>query len=240
MPFELKLENYEGPMDVLLGLIEEKKMEVTQVSLAGVTADFLAYLEKFKANSDTSNYPQLLADFLVVASKLLLIKSKALLPTLELTPDEEVEIRDFEARVKLYQELKHGQQHIKKAWSPTRLMFGREFLMISEVAFYPPNEISLESLHKALSGILEQFAKVMKPTATIRNEILNLKEKIQEIIGRISGQPISFSKLHGGGKRGELVVFFLAILHLIKQQLIDVSQEKHFDEIMIAKKPIVE
>ncbi|MDO8557283.1 MAG: segregation/condensation protein A [Candidatus Jorgensenbacteria bacterium] len=236
MPFELKLENYQGPMDVLLGLIEEKKMEVTQVSLAGVTADFLAYLEKFKANSDTSNYPQLLADFLVVASKLLLIKSKALLPTLELTPDEEVEIRDFEARVKLYQELKKSQQYIKQGWSAMPQMFMREFLASSEVAFYPPKSITPETLHEALRGIVEQFQKIARPTATIRRDIINLKEKIEEIISRLTEKPIMFSKLHSGKAKGELVALFLAILHLVRQQIIDVSQNEHFGEITVAKR----
>ncbi len=246
MPFELKLENYQGPMDVLLGLIEEKKMEVTQVSLAGVTADFLAHLEKIKVGVSSEalakedgiaiNYSQLLADFLVVASKLLLIKSKALLPTLELTPDEETEIRDFEARVKLYQELKKSQQYMKKGWSAMPQMFAREFLASSEIAFYPPKDITPETLHRALSGIVEQFQKIIRPTTTIRRDIINLKEKIEEIISRLIEKPIMFSKLHGGKAKGELVALFLAILHLVKQQIIDVSQNEHFGEITVAKR----
>lgn len=237
MPFELKLENYKGPLDVLLNLIEEKKMEVTQVSLAGVTADFLAYLEKFKAETETAGYSQLLADFLVVASKLLLIKSKALLPSLELTPDEESEIRDFEARVKLYQELKSCGGNIEKAWSAAPQMFAREFMMVREAVFFPPKSISPEIVSSALAALFGQLEKMVKPAGTIQRQIINLKEKIQEVILRLTHEPMLFSKLHGGKeKRGELVAFFLAVLHLVKQQLVDVAQDGHFEEITITKR----
>ena len=79
MNYELTLEAYQGPLDKLLELVEAKKMEVTEISLAEVTADFLDYLKKLEAENVSQT---LLADFLVIASKLIFIKSKILLPSL--------------------------------------------------------------------------------------------------------------------------------------------------------------
>ncbi len=147
MRYELTTEQYNGPLDKLLELIEEKKLEISRVSMAEVTADFLEYLETLKTQTEESEYPHILADFLVVASKLLLIKSKTLLPSLELSSEEEIDLRDFEARLKLYQELKHTQTYIKKDWNPIPFMFAREFLTSSEPIFYPPNLISPQMLY---------------------------------------------------------------------------------------------
>ena len=84
MNYELKTEQFSGPIEKLWELIEEKKLEITELNLAEVTADFLNYLKTIEKVE-----PKLLADFVVIASRLLLIKSKALLPNLELTVEEE-------------------------------------------------------------------------------------------------------------------------------------------------------
>ena len=102
MLYELKLETYQGPLDKLLELVEGKKLEITKISLADVTADFLNFLKKLE--SEGANH-SLIADFLVVASKLILIKSKVLLPALTLSEEEESDIHDLEARLKIYAEL---------------------------------------------------------------------------------------------------------------------------------------
>lgn len=231
----LNLENFNGPLDKLLELIETKKLEITKVSLASVTADFLEYLETLKKESSEEEYPSTLADFLLIASRLLLIKSKALLPSLELTEEEEMDIKDLEERLKLYQELKKTQEYIKQKWDPVPSMFAREFLTSHEVIFYPPSNISSNLMHESLYSLIEQFKKVIRPQETIKTEMINLKEKIEEIVKRITNAPISFKKLSSTGKKGELVVIFLAVLHLVRQQIIDVTQNGHFEEITVAK-----
>ena len=95
MNYEFKTEQFSGPIEKLLELIEEKKMEITELNLADVTADFLKYLEKLESVES-----RLLADFIVVASKLLLIKSKAILPGLPITEEEEKDIKDLGSAVK--------------------------------------------------------------------------------------------------------------------------------------------
>jgi len=80
---DIKLENFSGPLDLLLHLIEEKQMDITTVSLSSVTEQFLAYLQEIDERS-----PEELASFLVVATKLLLLKSQALLPFLQVEEEE--------------------------------------------------------------------------------------------------------------------------------------------------------
>jgi segregation and condensation protein A len=233
MGYQLSLENYQGPLEKLLELIEERELEVTRVNLAQVTGDFFAYIETLRAGGVDD--PQVVADFLVVASKLILIKSKALLPTLEVTEEEEADMRDLERRLVLYREFKKAQQHLKEGWSITPRSWSREFLQTSEPLFYPPRAVTPATLAGAVQVIVGELARLLKPTSTIRTDIINLKEKIEEVLKRLTEVPRKFASLHTGS-RSEVVVLFLAVLHLIKEQLISVDQDSHFSEMTIVKK----
>lgn len=245
--YEIHLEQFQGPLEKLLSLIEEKKMEVSAVSLADVTNDFLNYLDQFRiqlienipAGEDSPLFdapPELLADFLVVASRLLLIKSKSLLPNLEISAEEETEIKDLERRLSLYKEYKKTQEHVRALWSDTPKMYSREFMENSEPLFYPPGDVTPEHLMFSVMKLSGDLEKLFKPKATVKNQIINLRTKIQEIASRLTSSPTTFSSLHGNTKaKGEIVVLFLAVLHLIKQQLINVEQTGHFEEMTIAK-----
>ncbi|MEW6617109.1 MAG: segregation/condensation protein A [Patescibacteria group bacterium] len=230
--YELKLETYKGPLEKLLELIEEKKMEITSVNIAEVTGDFLQYIEKLGEEEKTREY---IADFLVVASKLILIKSKVLLPSLPLTEEEESDISNFEARLRLYQELKHAQPHIKEGWREFPQMMHREFLMTMGPLFYPPKRITVDDLHNSIQKAFGELQKVLRPVGVIKAEIINLREKINEVFSRLTDSPTLFKHLREGKTKGEVVVLFLAILHLIKDQLINVEQENHFAEMTVAK-----
>lgn len=231
MHYELSFDAYKGPLDKLLELIEEKKLEVTTIALAEVTADFLKYIETLESEGKKNT----IADFLVVASKLILIKSKTLLPSLPLSEEEESDIHTLETRLKLYQELKRAQIHIKEMWNIYPQMAEREFLMSTKVFFVPPSKLSLDDLRCAIGKVAGEMEKIMRPVETVKFEIIHLKHKIQEIIDRISDTPFSFSDMHKGKVKGEVVVLFLAILHLINDQIIHVNQDNHFSDIVVAK-----
>src|SRR3989344_3944693 len=151
MRYEVKLDQFSGPLDKLLELIEEKKLEVTTISLATVTDDFLNYL---KAMADHEKHPSVLADFVVVAARLLLIKSKALLPSLELTQEEEMDIRDLESRLKIYQEYRNASVLLQKLWAESQQSFARQYLMNLPPVFYPPQDLKVEDLDKAMRNLL--------------------------------------------------------------------------------------
>lgn len=231
--YELSLEKYSGPLDKLLELVLGKKLEITEISLAEVTADFLDYLRKLEEERAD---PGLIADFLVVASKLVLIKSKTLLPSLELEKDEEEDVRSFELRLRIYAELKKTRELLKEKWNDFPQMVAREFLFAAGPTFYPPAKITEKDLHLTLLKILGDFEKVMKPVKKIKIEIINLKEKIEEILKRLNSTPVGLKSFGEKGTKSELVVLFLAVLHLIKAELVQVEQAGNFGEIKIARK----
>src|SRR3989344_4683582 len=109
MSFTIKQQHFEGPLDVLLDLIEKRKFFINDISLAKVADDYLAYikaLEKFPL-ADSAN-------FVLVASTLVLIKSKSLLPNLELTTEEQGDIADLERRLVLYRRMKELSLGVKE------------------------------------------------------------------------------------------------------------------------------
>ncbi len=237
MGYELSLGYYQGPLEKLLELIEARKLEVTQVSLAEVTTDFLAYLEKLQSGAGGNGAPPaVLADFLSVASKLLLIKSKALLPSLELSEEEASDIKNLEARIALYRELKRTQVYIRTGWSDAPVMFTREFLTATEPLFYPPRGLTTVDLERSVARVVAEVERFWKPTVSIRAEMVNLKVMIEEVVDRLAKGAFPMRDLQGRRSRGELVLLFLAVLHLIKQQLVDASQSAHFADITVTSR----
>lgn len=228
--YELKLQKFSGPIEKLLELIEEKKLSITQVSLAEVTAEFLNYLKTIEKAE-----PGLLADFVAVASRLLLIKSKALLPSLELSEEEEEDIKDLEERLKAYQEFKHASQHIKNLWRENQQFFAREFLsgLNNQSVFYPPAELSGDMLYKAAAKLLTDVSQFLIETKNVKISAVSLEEKMQELLQRIKTSAAKFNELTKEKDKKEIVVLFLAILHLIKAKLIQAEQGENFSEIQI-------
>jgi segregation and condensation protein A len=239
MHFELKTAQYQGPIEKLVELIEEKQLAILELSLAEVTADFLSYVEtlekKVQEEGDTA-LSELLADFLVVASRLILIKSKALIPSLVLTGEEEEDIRDLEVRVRLYRELKNLQPHVRGGWGDMPQMGTREFFHSEAAVFYPPPKLALHDFHAAVGRLAGELERIARPFQTVKGTIIHLKEKIEEIFERVKMRALSFDELQRGRSRGEAVVLFLAMLHLIKSQLVRVTQTAHFSDINIAKR----
>ena len=231
MVYEFKSEQYSGPIEKLLELIEEKKLEITQLNLALITADFLTYLTTIEKQA-----PGILADFLAVASRLLLIKSKALVPNLVLEQEEEEEIRDLEKRLKIYQEFKAARNYLKNLWREQPLVFSREFLAASGKLFYPPKNLKPADLSAIIGRLLAELRKIVYETKDFKIEVINLEEKMREFLERLkTAQAVNFGKMTDSQSRAEVITCFLVILHLIKDQLINVEQGEHFSEITIEK-----
>ncbi|MBI4086225.1 MAG: segregation/condensation protein A [Candidatus Liptonbacteria bacterium] len=268
MTYELEIEQFKGPLDKLLELIEARKLEITEISLAAVTDDFIRYLqtladaEQAQTGAEKTNVSprlsraesrdevreglRLLADFIAIASRLILIKSKSLLPDVSLTGEEEAEIKDLEDRLKLYRALKPGMKHIAGLWQNGNREFGRPYFLdvLSWASapgmevFYPGPNLSVAGLTSPLQKILEGFEKISSEEATVREEIISIEEKIKEIVNRI--QKFGESTLAGlsvSGSRAELIAVFLAVLHLAHEQLIFLEQKSHFSDIMVKTRP---
>ncbi|MBN2198069.1 segregation/condensation protein A [Candidatus Wolfebacteria bacterium] len=232
--YQLKLEQFSGPMDKLLQLIEERRMEITEFNLAEVTADFLEYLKEVEKIE-----PRLLADFIIIASQLLLIKSKALLPDLALTGDEEESIKDLESRLQFYRRFKPVMTIFKELWDKNQISISRPLFLDRPTIFYPDKKLKTEDLFNAIKKIFSDI-KEFKETQTIKSSLITLEEKIEEIINRLKKEKkdlnqtkFGFKDLTTGKSRSEIVVLFLALLHLLSSQFIKAEQKKQFESIMI-------
>ncbi len=229
--YELKTNDFAGPLDKLLELIEEKKLEITKINLSEVTADFVTYIKTIQ-----DIHPKLLADFVAIASKLILIKSHTLLPSLELSKEEEEEMKDLEDRLRLYKEFKLAEKNIKAMWAK-KVSYGREYLLSSsEGQFILGQTITPEMLRDIVARITEELTFIFPKMETGNIKLINFEEKMKELMERVSRTvSSSFKEISKGRDRTEIVVLFLAILHLLKDSLIKIEQHGEFEDMSITK-----
>lgn len=228
--FIVKTEEYIGPFDKILDLIEEEKISIEKLALSKITDEFLTYTNTLKESN-----PLVLADFLVVASKLVLIKSQILLNQ-SLTREEEKEVEDFKKILVFLNELKPAKEAVKSRWETRDYLFSRPYLYGQPPVFYPPSNVSPPVLKNSLEKIAKGLEKFFLETKEIKIKTIKLGEKIQDLIRRIEKKgEISFNGLIGKSSRSEAVVYFLALLHLLHEEKIIVEQENHFSKITLKK-----
>jgi len=228
--YELRTKDFVGPMDKLLGLIEEKKLEITVINLAEVTADFLNYLKTIEQID-----PKMLADFVAVAAKLILIKSHTLLPELNLGAEEKEEIAELENRLRIYKELKIAQKHIQTRWG-SHPSFGREYLVNVPQGFYLSEPITPASFAEILKQLCDELVTVFPRHEEGKVTMVNFEAKIKELMERVDKViSSSFNEIAKGKGKTEIIVLFLAVLHLLKDSLIKIEQNEDFGNISIQK-----
>lgn len=230
MSYEVRIEQYSGPLQKLLELIEGKKLEITTVNLSLVTADFISYTKSLgSADSKT------LSDFLIIAARLVLIKSKVLLPSVKLSDEEEGQIKDLEERLKIYQEFKSAAATFKNSWTTSRSSFARTLFQNMPAFFYPSKKLSPQTLLISISNALRTLESVApKDERILKRAIVSIEEKMNELILRFAkASTYSFREVSSGKSKEEIVVLFLAILHLLKHQKIMIEHEGKFDDIII-------
>jgi segregation and condensation protein A len=222
---------YEGPLDLLLDLIERAELNITSVSLAAVTNQYLGYIKELE---------QLHADeisaFLVIAAKLLQIKSEALLPRPPArAPGEEDIARSLVDQLKLYKRFKEIG-----GWLNERQQANlRTFLRVAPPPKVEPKlDLSNITLEKFVAAAREAFAKegnkqpldviIAAPRVTIREKIDLITKTMKEV------EHATFRELlNQGASRLEIVVTFLAMLELVKRYRIRAHQEGLFNDIEI-------
>lgn len=228
--YNIKLEQFEGPLELLAELIDGEKLNITRISLAQVTDQYLEYLEK---NEDINLAN--LADFLTVASKLILIKSKSLLPLLVLDDDEEEEIVDLENQLIEYKKFKDASVKIGEILDSDKCSFSRESFLELDPVFSPPEDLSVDDLENAYGMILNEIPAVDDLREERVREVVSLKEKIDNLRIFLKKKiETSFHELVDGSQdKVEVVVSFLAMLEMAKRRIIAVEQEGIFEDIKL-------
>jgi len=231
--YHFALPKFRGPLDLLLQLIQEEKLSITDISLAKVSRQYLDYIEANQVD------PESISDFLVVAAKLLLLKSREILPDLELTPEEEEDILDLKERLLEYQKYKSLSLELRRLERRGEYSLLRQVWFCERKGFLPPAEISGKDLEKIYQDIQAEFPdekELERKAVALR---LALPEKIA-LIREVLDKRIKtgFLKLNRKGDREGTVVTFLALLELLKRGEVLVRQEGAFQEITIRKKGI--
>jgi segregation and condensation protein A len=245
--YKVKAGSFEGPLDLLLSLIENRKLFVTEISLAQVTDDYIGYIRSL------SDIPaeKRIADvsyFILIAATLILIKSRSLLPNLALTDDEEEKIVNLEARLKLYQIIKTASIDVKNNFG-TEVIFSPLERTWSSPLFSPDQAITISSMAKSMEDALNNVPKKEEklPEVEVR-KVINIETVINSLTDRIQNAlNISFkefSKSHNARDKEEVrvhvIVSFLAMLELVREGIIDVVQHNTFEDIQITKQEVTE
>lgn len=227
-PYTVRTTSFEGPLEVLLDLIESRKLLVNEISLAGVTDDFILHIRSH------AEFPMEQAtDFIAVAATLLLIKSKSLLPQLELTEEEEGDVEDLTRRLKAYEEARRASRTLSS-------LFGRAVSYSRgdkppEVVFAPSKDLSIEALGSALRDALTALEKQVElPEARVRS-IISIEEVMDSLTKRVqTALTLSFKEFAGDSKeKVDVIVSFLALLELVKQGVVGAEQQGKFEDITI-------
>jgi segregation and condensation protein A len=233
--FTVKTKEFEGPLDLLLSLIEKRKLFINDISLAKVADDFIAYVRSFESLPMGDA-----AHFILVASTLLLIKSKSLLPNLSLTEEEEGDIRDLEIRLKIYQRIKEASRNIKDSYGTNPIFEPSKDRPMTPV-FSPHTSMNPAQLLSSIKNLLRSLPKKeVLPKALVR-KVVSLEEMITKLTTRVtSGLRMSFKDFSGEhkGEKVNIIVSFLAMLELVKQGVIHVNQESHFGDIHMESKEV--
>lgn len=228
--YTITLEQFSGPLDLLLNLIEKQELDISRVSIAKVTDEFLNYLEKFQEER-----PGEIADFLYLTAKLVYIKSTILLPYL--SPEDEQEISDFEKGLRLYKEFQEATKIIRKILAKKNFLFSREKFFISGSFFMPPKNVNKKKLFEAFSLIVKGLEKELMIVKKMRKRVISLADKIEEIkdiLRRVENlELVSFIKKKKN--KTEIIFSFLAVLELVKRGAVFLKQEKIFGEIKVTR-----
>ncbi len=231
--YQIKLQDFEGPLELLLTLINNKKLDIDEISLAQITNEYLEYID----NNEDLNIDEI-ADFLVVAAKLLYIKSKLILPEAMNFIDDE-EDKDLEKQLKIYKEYYEARQKLEKIINHKDFTYSRNTTLIKlENKFRPPQRIETDNLRDKFAEILSSLKSTIKtPDQKTISRTINIKEKIDHIRLLIKRNTnTSFTKLiNNKNDKIEVIVVFLAMLELIKQKDIVVNQKSIFEEITISQ-----
>jgi segregation and condensation protein A len=227
MAYTVKLEVFEGPLDLLLHLIKKNELDIFNIPIAQITSDYLNYIKLFRRlNIDFAG------EFLVMASTLIHIKSKMLLPSIETVEEEEPEDYQAELAVRLseYEKFKEAASMLKEREIIQRNIYGRLPMISGE------EEYTIEA---SLFDLVDAFQRVVfrakEEVREIIQEDIRIEDRVREILNLLENRRfINFERIFSGQRTKRLlIVTFLALLELIRLRMVFARQAKPFGDIRI-------
>lgn len=226
--YELHTEVFEGPLELLLLLIEKRKLLINDIALAAVADDFLKYVEQHPEFPIAET-----AQFVLVGSDLLLIKSRSLLPSLQLSEEEQASVEDLEARLKALERYKKLAVMLLGRYGLAPL-YPRQRRGIMTVAFTPDPGTHPAGMLDAVRSVLRQLPKEKTPLPrAVVQKVVSLEEMMERLTERINASlEVSFRDTSAAaGSKVNTIVTFLALLELVRQGVVHVEQELRFGDI---------
>ena len=243
-PYKVKVGDFEGPLDLLLQLIEVRKLFINEISLSEVTNDYISYIKQLPGYSllDTTH-------FVIIASTLILIKSRSLLPSLDLTVEEKDKIINLEDRLKLYQVLKRISEAVEKSYRNITL-YERQEKEKEVPIFVPDKNITREMLRSHIADVFrnqeveekkEKLHQIQITRVMSIDEMMNsLEERVKRAFTfKFSDLRVAYPDATEKEIKVHAIVSFLALLELVRNGIIDVLQNNNFEDMTISNRETI-
>lgn len=234
--FKVRAAQYEGPLDVLIELIEKRKFFVSDVSLASVTDEYLAYINERKVPAEQ------VAGFVSIAATLILIKARSLLPNLELSQEEEQSIAELELRLSLYKLISDAAPKLISMYGKNPIYQSKS--KIEMKVFAPDPTLSIQTFPEIIKEIFGRVPKekpknpeaVVYKTISISEVLGSLAERISRAVKTTFSQiAVASPDKNTKSQKVYTIISFLGMLELVRRGHIDADQSNLFEEINIER-----
>ncbi len=237
MEFTIKLDRYEGPYTKLLELIDARKLSITEVSLAEVADEYIAYIRTL----DQKNIIDI-SQFIVVASTLMLMKAKSLIPRVVYTEEEEKQVHDLEYKLELYTILIKASSQIKTRYAKNTL-YSRPYIKPKNLNVFVSDErVTTTLLQSIISLTLRSFIVPKALMKVAVEQALRIENVIESLLERVKNtQSVSLQSIAGNAgtkdkQKKLLIVNFIALLELLRTGSIGAEQSHDGGDITILNK----
>ena len=235
--YAIKLDNFEGPLDLLCHLVDKNKMDINQIKISEITDQYIDYINKMKElNLDVTS------EFILMASTLLFIKSKSLLPK-QVEDEAELTEEELVHRIIEYKKYKEISKKLKELYQ----VYSKRFYKVPDKIELPARKLeqnySKDLIEQSYKNLLEKNkSKINKNAINIEKiaitETVTVTSKVKDIFKELIKKPrFIFSKLCSAKKytRLETVTAFSGILELTRRNKIKAQQERNFGDIIVEK-----
>jgi len=228
MSHTVKLDQFEGPLDLLLRLIEQEEIDITTIALARVCEEYLAHLAQVEHRP-----PEEVADFLVIAAKLLYLKSLLLVPGME--GEAEADATGLAEQLRIYRAFIEASRALEARYASGVACYATERAPVVTAAFLPPPRLTAMSLRDACVRVIAELEPIVRIPRAVIGRVISIDERITEIRQLVASQPYATfdDVLRGRVGSDQRIVSFLAILELVKQRVIEAEQSGRFAPISV-------
>ncbi|MCH4825094.1 segregation/condensation protein A [Planococcus halocryophilus] len=242
MSYEVKVEAFEGPLDLLLHLIHRLEIDIYDIPVSQITSQYMEHIRAMQVLELNEA-----SEYLVMAATLLAIKSKTLLPVHERELDEvEFEFDEQDPREELvsrlieYRKFKDASENLRELESNRSIIYTKAPMDLSDIQItLPDDQVNLEVNAYDMLGAFQKMLrrKQLKAplSARIARQEISIKQQMTSIVDqlKLSKGRTAFSDLFPSDDKSVLVVSFLSILELMKRQVVAVEQQKNFTDLMV-------